>query len=174
MKIFLTLLLLVGGAMASQSVFDISVKDISGKEKSLATYKGKVLLVVNTASACGFTPQYAGLESLYKKYHSQGFEVLGFPSNDFGGQEPGSENEIKNFCEAKFKVTFPMFSKVGVKENPHPLYAYLQKEGKAEVKWNFGKFLIGKDGKVLHYYSSNTEPSSETLVSAIEDALKVK
>lgn len=97
--------------MANSSVLDISVKDISGKETSLSSYKGKVLLVVNTASQCGFTPQYAGLETIYKKYHAQGFEVLGFPSNDFGGQEPGSEKEIKTFCEAKFKVTFPCFPK---------------------------------------------------------------
>lgn len=155
-----------------ESIYNISVKDIAGKEKTLSEYKGKTLLIVNTASECGFTPQYAGLESIYKKYAEKGFVVLGFPSNDFGGQEPGAEAEIKKFCELKYKVTFPMFSKLVVKGNPHPLYAFLQKEGKSEVKWNFGKFLVGKDGKILHYYSSNTEPTSEKLTTAIEDALK--
>lgn len=172
--LFLFCAFFCGEAFAVNSVYDFSVKDISGKVTNLSTYKGKVLLIVNTASECGFTPQYAGLESLYKKQKAKGFEILGFPSNDFGGQEPGSEAEIKKFCEAKYKVSFPMFSKQKVKSEADPLYAFLQKEGKAEVKWNFGKFLIGKDGRILNYFSSNTEPGSEKLIGAIEEALKAK
>lgn len=172
--LFLFCAIFCGEAFAVNSIYDLSVKDISGKATKLSVYKGKVLLIVNTASECGFTPQYAGLETLYKKQKSKGFEILGFPSNDFGGQEPGTDAEIKKFCEAKFKVTFPMFSKQKVKGEADPLYAFLQNEGKAEVKWNFGKFLIGKDGKVLKFFSSNTEPGSDKLAEAIEDALKVK
>lgn len=173
--IFMSLALLFGVAAKGGSVaqiYEIPVKDIQGKETNLRAYQGKVVLVVNTASECGFTPQYAGLESLYKKYSDKGFTVLGFPSNDFGGQEPGSEAEIKKFCEMKFKVSFPMFSKVTVKgSNAHRLYALLQKEAGAEVKWNFGKFLVGKNGKVIRYFASNVEPGSKEIESAVEGAL---
>lgn len=154
------------------AIYDFSVKEISGVEKNLSEFKGKVLLIVNTASECGFTPQYAGLEEIYKKYKEQGFSVLGFPSNDFGGQEPGSEAEIKKFCEMKYKVTFPLFAKVGVKEATHPLYAFLQESAKEKVKWNFGKFLIGKNGHVIRYFDSNVGPTAKELTAAIEGALK--
>lgn len=159
-----------GNEMAQ--IYTTPVKTIDGKEGNLAGYKGKVLLIVNTASECGFTPQYKGLEALYQKYKDKGFVVLGFPSNDFGGQEPGSEAEIKKFCELKYKTSFPMFSKVGVKTNPHPLYALLQKEAGAEVQWNFGKFLVGKNGKVEKYFPSKVTPESPELAQAVEGALK--
>lgn len=150
----------------------IPLKDIDGKDTSLAAYKGKVLLAVNVASECGYTAQYEGLEALYRKLKDRGFVVLGFPCNDFGGQEPGSEAEIKQFCSSRFSVTFPMFSKLHVKgPEQHPLYAALTGGG-APVKWNFGKFLIGKDGKVIARYDSGTEPDDAKLVSAIEAALK--
>jgi glutathione peroxidase len=162
---------LAEGANMSK-LYEIPVKSIEGKETKLSEYKGKVLLIVNTASECGFTSQYAGLESLYKKYKEKGLVVLGFPSNDFGGQEPGTEAEIKKFCELKYKTTFPMFSKLVVKgENAHPLYSHLQSQGKAEVKWNFGKFLIAKDGSILKYFSSNKTPEGKEIVEAVESAL---
>ena len=154
-------------------LYNIPVKTIQGESKTLADYKGKALLIVNTASQCGYTPQYAGLENIYKKYHEQGFYVLGFPANDFGAQEPGAESEIKQFCEMKFKTTFPMFSKVVVKgASAHPLYSFLQKASGAEVQWNFGKFLISRSGKLLKYYPSKVEPESKELTDAIESALK--
>lgn len=150
-------------------LFDIQVSTIEGKPTTLAEYKGKVLLIVNTASECGFTPQYKGLEELYQKHKDRGFVVLAFPSNDFGGQEPGTEKEIKKFCELKYKTTFPLFAKVGVKEKPHPLYAYLQKEAGEKVGWNFGKFLVGKDGKLIEYFPSKIKP--EDLSKDVEKAL---
>jgi glutathione peroxidase len=153
-------------------LFTTPVRTIDGKETNLSEYKGKVLLVVNTASQCGFTPQYKGLEALYQKFKSQGLVVLGFPSNDFGGQEPGSEAEIKKFCELKYKTTFPMYSKVNVKEHPHPLYALLQKEANALVGWNFGKFLVSRNGTVKSYFPSKVTPDSKELESAVEAALK--
>ncbi|RZA01367.1 MAG: glutathione peroxidase [Proteobacteria bacterium] len=151
-------------------IYTTPVKTIDGKETNLAEHKGKVLLIVNTASECGFTPQYKGLEELYRKYQAKGFVILGFPSNDFGGQEPGTEAEIKKFCELKFKTTFPMYSKVSVKSNP--LYALLQKEAGTQVAWNFGKFVVGKTGKVEKYFPSKVTPESAEVSSAIESALK--
>jgi len=160
------------GAQKEKSMFhQVQVKDVNGKSVNLEAYKGKVLLVVNTASECGFTPQYAGLEALYQKYKAKGFEVLAFPSNDFGGQEPGTEAEIKKFCELKYKTTFPLFSKAKVKTNADPLFALLQKETGENVGWNFGKFLVNKEGKVLKYYPSKVEPMSAELTKAIEAAL---
>lgn len=160
------------GASIMTKIYEIPVKTIQGKETNLSEFKGKVLLLVNTASECGYTPQYEGLENLYKKYREKGFYVLGFPSNDFGGQEPGTDAEIKKFCELKYKTTFPMFSKVAVKgDKAHPLYAFLQKEGAAEVKWNFGKFLVGKDGKIAKYFASGVTPDSKELAEAVEAAL---
>lgn len=154
------------------TIYEIPVKDIKGKDARLAEHEGRVLLVVNTASECGFTPQYAGLEALHNKFKHRGFSVLGFPSNDFGGQEPGTETEIQKFCELKFRVTFPMYAKLSVKGGEaHPLYAHLQKEGKTEVTWNFGKFLVGKSGKVLRYFPSKTAPDSKEIESAVEAAL---
>ena len=146
------------------SVYDFSAQTIDGKTRTLADFKGKVLLVVNTASQCGFTPQYAGLEALHKKYAKRGFAVLGFPSNQFGQQEPGPESEIAEFCERNFGVTFPMFSKVDVNgANAHPLYKYLTTTkkgllGSEAIKWNFTKFLVGKDGAVIERYAPTTKP----------------
>lgn len=156
---------------AQMKIYDIEVKDISGKTKKLSEYKDKTLLIVNTASACGYTPQYKGLETIYEKYKNKGLVVLGFPSNDFGAQEPGTEKEIKEFCELKFKVSFPMFSKVEVKgDGAHPLYKELQKQTGSQVAWNFGKFLVSGDS--ISYFPSKVEPESPELISAIEKTLK--
>ena len=152
---------------------DFEAKTIDGEKQALRAFDGKVVLVVNVASACGFTPQYAGLEALHRELGARGLVVAGFPSNDFGAQEPGAEDEIKAFCETKYGVTFPMFSKVPVKgASKHPLYAFLTGEAPAgEVKWNFEKFLIGKDGRVAGRFSSKVEPGSPELRAAIEAAL---
>ena len=163
---------------AATPLQSIALKDIDGKETSLKAYAGKVLLVVNVASRCGYTRQYAGLQALQEKFASKGFSVLGIPSNDFGGQEPGTAAEIKEFCSTTYNVTFPLFEKVKVKgADQHPLFAALT--GKAsplpgEVKWNFGKFLIGKDGTLIKRWDSGTEPDSPELVAAIEAALAAK
>ena len=158
------------------TAYDFSAKTIDGKDQSLADYKGKAMLVVNTASKCGFTPQYTGLEKLWKTYQDPGLVVLGVPSNDFGGQEPGTEAEIKEFCTKKFDVTFPMTAKVSVKgADQHPLYAALtgpESSAPGPVKWNFGKCLVGKDGKLIARWDSKTEPDDAALTSAIEAALK--
>lgn len=174
MKHFLLSLLMTSLAIAADTrVSDIAVKDIDGKDTTLKAYAGKVLLIVNVASECGYTPQYAGLQALHEKMSGQGFAVLGFPCNDFGGQEPGSEAQIKSFCTENYKVTFPMFSKVSIKgEAKHPLYAALQSAVGGEVGWNFEKFLIGKDGKVLKRFTSEVAPDSPELLQAIEAALK--
>jgi len=160
---------------AATDLTAIPLKDIDGKDTSLKAYGGKVLLIVNVASECGYTPQYEGLEALYRKFKDRGLVVLGFPSNDFGGQEPGTEAEIKKFCTSRFSVTFPMFSKVVVKgSGQHPLYAALTSGDSpvpGSVKWNFGKFLVGKDGKILSRYDSDTEPDDAKLIAAIEAAL---
>jgi glutathione peroxidase len=166
-----------GGKSVSQTVYDFTMKDIEGKEVSLALYRGKVLLIVNTASKCGFTGQYEGLEKLYKTYKEQGLVVLGFPANNFLWQEPGTDGEIKQFCSLKFGVTFPMFSKISVKgKSQDPLYALLTDE-KANpgfggaITWNFNKFLVGRDGKVVGRFGSKVEPDSKELVEAVEKAL---
>lgn len=149
--------------MAS-SVYDFTVKNIEGKDVKLSEYKDKVILIVNVASQCGFTKQYTGLEALYKKYKSKGLVILGFPCNQFGGQEPGTEAEIKEFCSLNYQVTFPMFSKIDVNgDNTHPLYIYLKDEapgilGSKAIKWNFTKFLIDKNGKVAERYATQTTP----------------
>ncbi|MDX1960374.1 MAG: glutathione peroxidase [Leptospiraceae bacterium] len=142
-----------------------TVKDIDGKDKNLSEYKGKNLLIVNVASKCGLTPQYTGLQALYENFKSKNFEILGFPSNDFMGQEPGTEKEIKEFCELNYKVSFPLFAKINVKkgDNQAPLYKYLtSKETNAgfegEIEWNFQKFLVNTDGKVVKRYSPKTTP----------------
>ena len=147
----------------TNSVYDYSVNDINGNEVNLIDYQGKVLLIVNTASQCGFTSQYEGLQALYEKYKDKGVVVLGFPCNQFGGQEPGSSEEIKQFCESKFSVTFPLFEKVDVNgENAAPLYVYLKSEQSGlitdNIKWNFTKFLINKEGKPINRYASQTTP----------------
>lgn len=160
-------------------LYDIPLKSIDGKPTSLKAYEGKVLLVVNVASKCGFTRQYKPLEATYLKYKDRGLVVLGFPSNDFGGQEPGSNAEIQEFCSAKFGVTFPLFDKIQVKpgDGQSPLYAALTaKDSPAPgpVKWNFAKFLIGRDGKILAGFASADEPDSEKVSKAIEAALAAK
>jgi glutathione peroxidase len=147
-------------------IYDFAVKDIHGKTVKLDAYKGKPLLIVNTASKCGFTPQYKGLEALYEKLHGKGLEILGFPCNQFGEQEPGNEAEIESFCEVNYGVTFPLFAKVDVNgDTAAPLYKYLKKEkpgllGSEGIKWNFTKFLVDRDGKVVERYAPNTEPAA--------------
>lgn len=147
------------------SIYDFEVKTIEGKTTNLSSYKDHPMLIVNVASECGFTPQYEGLENLYQKYKKQGLTILGFPCNQFGGQEPGSEQEIKNFCETRFHVTFPMFSKIDVNgPSTHPLYEYMKSEvkgllGSEGIKWNFTKFLIDKNGKVIQRFAPQTKPS---------------
>ncbi|MBK9263328.1 MAG: glutathione peroxidase [Polyangiaceae bacterium] len=155
------------------SLYDFTMKDIWGADKSLADYRGKVVLVVNVASQCGFTPQYEGLEKLYEKYSDKGLVVAGFPANDYGAQEPGTDSEIATFCTSKYGVKFPMFSKITVKgSGKHALYAFLtQAEPAGEVKWNFEKFLVGKDGQVITRFPSSVAPEDEKLVQAIERAL---
>ncbi len=150
--------------MPNESIYDFEAKDINGNVKKLSEFKGSALLVVNTASKCGFTPQFDGLEKLFKNYSNKGFQILGFPCNQFGSQEPGDENEIKNFCSLTYNVTFPMFAKVEVNgNNAHPLYKYLKKNSKGFlgtefIKWNFTKFLIGKNGEVLKRYAPTDTP----------------
>lgn len=155
------------------SLHELKATSIDGTDVPLSTYKGKVLLVVNVASRCGYTPQYEGLQQLYTTYKARGLEVLGFPSNDFGGQEPGSDAEIKGFCSSKFGVTFPMFSKVPVTgPSKSPVYDYLTRSsGGSEVAWNFEKFLVDKSGKVVSRYPSRVAPSDAALTTAIEQAL---
>lgn len=173
MKTLLLSLLMTTLAIAADSnIHDIAVKDIDGKDTALKAYAGKVLLIVNVASECGYTGQYAGLQALHEKMSGKGLAVLGFPCNDFGGQEPGSEAAIKTFCTDNYKIIFPMFSKVAIKgDAKHPLYAALQSSA-GEVGWNFEKFLVGKDGKVLKRFTSDVEPDSPELLAAIEEALK--
>ena len=144
---------------AQSSVYDFTVKDDAGKDVSLAEYKGKVLLIVNTATRCGFTPQYKDLEPLYQKYHAQGFEILDFPCNQFGQQAPGTIQEIHSFCTANFDIHFPQFDKIDVNgENAHPLYTWLKTQaGGGDIKWNFTKFLVGRDGKVIKRYESRDQ-----------------
>ena len=159
------------------SIYDFEVKNIDGEEVKLEEYKGKVLLIVNVASKCGFTPQYEGLQALYDKYQPEGFAVLGFPANNFMGQEPGSDEEIKQFCTLTYGVTFPMFSKISVKGGDiAPLYAYLtdastNPEFSGDISWNFNKFLIGRDGTILNRFDSKDTPGSEKMAAAIEEAL---
>jgi glutathione peroxidase len=157
------------------NIFDYSATGLSGEPVDLARYKGQVLLIVNTASACGFTPQYKGLERLWRQFRDQGVVVLGFPCNQFGGQEPGTALEIGAFCENNYDVTFPLFAKIDVNgANAHPLFTQLKKDapgllGTEAVKWNFTKFLVGRDGKVVKRYAPSTKP--EELTGAIEKLL---
>ena len=161
--------------MSSPSVYDFHVTTIHNEKTTLGAYKGKVLLIVNTASGCGFTPQFEGLEKLYKTYASKGFVVLGFPCNQFAGQEPLNESGIENFCRINYGVTFPMFSKIEVNgKNTHPLYQYLKQHapgilGSEAIKWNFTKFLVDKNGKVVHRYAPSTTP--ESIAADIEKLL---
>jgi glutathione peroxidase len=165
-----------GGKMSDNSIYNIKVKTIDGKETTLNDYKGKVIVIVNVASFCGFTPHYEGLEALYKKYADKGFVVLGFPCNQFGEQEPGTEAEILEFCQTKYGVTFPMFSKIDVNgDGTHPLYKFLKSNTIGEnkdkdIKWNFTKFLIDRNGKVVERFAHNTKPAS--MESRIDSLLK--
>lgn len=172
--LLLTLLTLTP-SFAMAPLQEIPLKDIDGKETNLKAWEGKVLLVVNVASQCGLTPQYQALQALHDKYKDRGFLVLAFPSNDFGAQEPGTNADIKQFCSDKYKVTFPLFDKIHVKgENQHPLYRQLTgKDGAfpGDVKWNFGKFLIGANGKPLARFEPGTAPDAPEVIKAIEAAL---
>ena len=160
------------------TIYDFTAECMDGTSQAFADYKGKVLLIVNTASKCGFTPQFAGLEKLHEKYQSQGLEVLGFPCNQFGGQDPGSNKEIGTFCQRNYGVNFPMFAKVDVKgPEAHVIFRYLTREAKGilgsrNIKWNFTKFLVGRKGEVLGRYAPTTKP--EALEADIEKALSKK
>lgn len=159
------------------SSLEFQVQDIDGKPVDLSKYKGEVILIVNTASQCGLTPQYKGLEAVYEKYKKQGFEVLGFPANEFGMQEPGTNSEIKTFCSTKYNVSFPMFSKIVVKgEGIHPLYQFLTSKDTnpkfaGAISWNFTKFLVNRKGEVIARFEPRVTPESETVTKAIETAL---
>ena len=164
--------------MAASSVYDFTLPSIDGKPTSLATFKGKVLLMVNVASQCGYTPQYKGLESLFEKYKDKGLVIAGFPANNFGSQEPGTNEEIKSFCSRTYRVSFPMFAKVSVNgEDKTPLYQFLTDKAAhpstgGEIGWNFTKFLVNREGKVIARFDSSVEPESPELVKAVEQALK--
>jgi glutathione peroxidase len=162
----------------ASSLYEFTLNSIDGQPAPLGAYKGKVLLVVNVASNCGFTPQYKGLEAVYEKYKDQGLVVIGFPANNFMGQEPGTNEEIKTFCSRKYNVTFPMYSKISVKgDDKAPLYQYLTDTNAnpttgGEIKWNFTKFLVGRDGKVIARFEPKVTPDSADVTAAIEKALK--
>jgi glutathione peroxidase len=165
----------VTGDSPASSILDFTMKSIDGKDVPLSTYKGKVLLIVNVASRCGFTPQYAGLEALYRAYKEKGFVILGFPANNFLWQEPGSDAEIKKFCTETYDVTFDLFSKISVRgDDQDPLYKFIVSDPKfgGSVKWNFQKYLIDRNGVIVGKYASGVEPQSEDLTGAIEQALK--
>ncbi|MGV3615787.1 MAG: glutathione peroxidase [Fimbriimonas sp.] len=161
-----------------KSVYDFKVKDIDGKDVPLSKFKGKVLLVVNVASKCGLTPQYKGLQALYDEKKKDGLVILGFPANNFNGQEPGTETEIKEFCSLNYGVSFPMFSKVSVKgEDTHPLYAWLiahSDRPKEDIEWNFAKFVIGRDGQLVKRLSPKDTPESEAVRKTVDAALAHK
>jgi glutathione peroxidase len=179
MKLLLAALLILSAtAFAASSVYDFTMPALNGTPTRLAGFKGKVVLVVNVASQCGYTPQYEGLQALYAKYKDQGFAIAGFPANNFGGQEPGTNEEIGAFCRSKFGVTFPMFSKISVKGGDQaPLYKFLTDKSAnpktgGEIQWNFTKFLVDRTGKVIQRFEPAVEPQSKELVSAVETALK--
>jgi glutathione peroxidase len=162
------------------SVYAFTMKDIDGNDVSLSRYKGKVILIINVASFCGYTKQYAGLESLYRRYGEKGLSILAFPANNFGSQEPGTDAEIKDFCATKFDVTFDLFSKISVKgSDQHPLYAYLTSPEtnprfSGDVRWNFTKYLVDRTGNIVAKFDSRVEPLAEELTGAIENALSRK
>jgi glutathione peroxidase len=181
MKILVALLfgLMIQGVLAENgSVYNYPLKNIDGEATSLGAYKGKVILLVNVASQCGYTPQYKGLQAIYEKYKDRGLTIIGVPCNDFGAQEPGTNEEIKQFCSSKYSVTFPMMDKIHVKgPEQDALYARLTNkdaEFPGDIKWNFNKFLIGRDGKVLKRFESKVTPESKELTDAIEQALASK
>jgi glutathione peroxidase len=172
------LLLMQALALSAAPLQDIPIKDIDGKETSLKAYQGKVLLIVNVASKCGLTAQYKALESVYEQYQDKGFTILAFPCNQFNGQEPGSNEQIKQFCSSKYSVTFPLFDKIEVNgPKRHPLYVALagpQSPFPGDIKWNFGKFLISRDGKILKRFEPRTVPNAPEVTAAIEAALAAK
>jgi glutathione peroxidase len=175
-----TLCIMSVAVMGASNVHEFSMKAIDGKPVTLSQFKGQVMLMVNVASRCGFTPQYEGLEKLYETYKGRGFVILGFPANNFGGQEPGTDAEIQTFCKSKYSVTFPMFSKISVTgADKAPLYRFLTdtsvhpKTG-GEIQWNFTKFLVDRDGKVIERFEPDVEPLSQEVVSAVEAAVKKK
>ncbi len=177
-SILSTLLLGMISVRAAGSLYDIPLKDIDGQSASLKPYQGKVLIVVNVASHCGYTPQYEDLQAVYQKYKDQGLVVLGFPCNQFGAQEPGSGAEIKQFCTSKYSVTFPMYEKILVNgPERHPLYKFLaggDSPVSGDIKWNFTKFLVGRDGKILQRFGSGVKPGSTEMTAAAESALAAK
>src|SRR5450755_4718501 len=171
-SLILGLVIIMAGSAVAANIYDFTLPSIDGKPMPLAEFKGKVVLVVNVASRCGYTPQYSALEALYEKYKDQGFVIVGFPANNFGAQEPGTNEEIKTFCSRKYNVTFPMYSKVSVKgDDIAPLYEYLTKSTGGDIKWNFTKFLIGKDGAIVSRYESAVKPDDPKVTGAIEKAL---
>jgi glutathione peroxidase len=175
--VFGALLIMATSLFAGSGLYSFTLNSIDGKPAPLADYKGKVVMVVNVASQCGYTPQYTALEAIYEKYKDQGFVILGFPANNFGAQEPGTNEEIKTFCSRKYSVKFPMYAKISVKEpDQAPLYTYLTKETGAgiagEIKWNFTKFLIDRNGKVVQRFEPAVTPDSKEVVEAIEKQLK--
>jgi glutathione peroxidase len=170
-------LLMAGTTFAASNIYDFTLPNIEGKPMPLTDFKGKVILMVNVASQCGYTPQYTALEAIYEKYKAQGFVIVGFPANNFGAQEPGTNEEIKTFCTRKYSVTFPMYSKVSVKgDDQTPLYQYLTKDTPApiagDIKWNFTKFLVDRKGNVVQRFESKVTPDSPEVTSAIEQLLK--
>ena len=172
MKTLITALLMTSASFSASSIHEFTMNNIDGQATPLASMKGKAVLVVNVASQCGYTPQYTGLQALYEKYKGQGLVIIGVPANNFGGQEPGTNEDIKQFCSRKYSVTFPIMAKVSVKgEDKTPLYQYLTSTG-GEVKWNFTKFLVGKDGKAIQRFESGVSPDSPELAAAIEKALR--
>jgi glutathione peroxidase len=166
------------GKGTAKSVYDFTLKNAKGQDVKLSDYRGKVVMLVNVASKCGYTPQYEGLQKIYERYKDQGFTILGFPANNFGAQEPGTDEEIQQFCRINYGVTFPVFSKISVKgDDKHPLYKYLtEKETNpqfaGEIKWNFNKFLVSKDGKIIARFESADKPEDAKVTQAIESALK--
>ena len=173
MKTLITALLMTTAAFSASSIHEFTMNNIDGQATPLASMKGKAVLVVNVASQCGYTPQYAGLQALYEKYKGQGLVIIGVPANNFGGQEPGTNEDIKQFCSRKYSVTFPIMGKVSVKgDDKTPLYQYLTSTTGGEVKWNFTKFLVGKDGKPVQRFESGVSPDSPELAAAIEKALR--
>jgi glutathione peroxidase len=175
--LFGALIIMATSLFAASSIYGFTLNSIDGKPAPLADYKGKVVMIVNVASQCGYTPQYSALEAIYEKYKDRGFVILGFPANNFGAQEPGTNEEIKTFCTRKYSVTFPMYAKISVKgEDQAPLYAYLTKETGAgisgDIKWNFTKFLVDRDGKVVQRFEPAVTPDSKEITGAIEKQLK--
>jgi len=163
-----------GPTTPAKSVYDFTMKTIDGQDRSLSAYQGKVLMIVNVASKCGYTPQYEGLEKLYETYKDRGFMILGFPANNFMGQEPGSDEEIKQFCTLEYGVTFDMFSKISVKgKDQDPLYAFITSDPAVEgpVKWNFQKYLVNREGKLVSKFLSGTKPMDKQVISVIEELL---